>query len=166
LRRTAAAALAATLALGAAGCGNADDHDGDSRQPPAAARAAVVDYLTALQRKDYAAACAAVDAATAKDLRDAAVGEFRVRPGSASDRLKQVHTAHARAATCPGAMALVVEETGARLVGVVARARSAPLTYIGPVYAGNVALGDEDWGVERHGDGWRVIIDNVLPAGE
>ncbi|HEY6760509.1 MAG TPA: hypothetical protein VI318_13505 [Baekduia sp.] len=156
-------ALAAGLALmlGAAGCGSSGE---DDAQPPAAARVAVTGYLAALQHKDYNSACAALAGDAAKGLRDAALGGFRVRPGSASSRLAQVQAAHSRAATCPGVMALVAGESSASLHRVAAQAQSASLTWIGPARGGVASLGDQDW-VVAHRDGrWRIAADNVLPA--
>jgi hypothetical protein len=153
------AALVAALTLGAAGCGSSD------APPPATARAAVTDFLASLQHKDYNSACAALAGDAVKDLRSAALGSFRVRPGSASSRLEQVQAAHASAATCPGTLALVAGESSASLDRVAARAKTASLTWIGPSNGGVVSLGaDQDWVVERHDGRWRIISDNVLPA--
>jgi hypothetical protein len=154
-----AAGVAGAVVL--SGCGGAKA----PAVPPPEARQPVVDLLVALRSGRYDEACRAVSGEAVGQLRDAARGAYTVHPGTEAARLREVRSVAARTASCAGTMAIVAQESQASIGVIERRARTMPLSWIGP-RGGAVTLGaDEDYDVERRDGRWVVTVVNALPPG-
>jgi hypothetical protein len=154
--RTTAALVGAALI---AGCGASDDQ----RTPPPEVRAAVAAFMKDLRAGDYASACAALPADEIALIRQNALGAYRPRARTQAARLRQVQAVNASTRRCPRALALLASEIGPqRLDRVAARARTAPLSYLGPASVGTAQIADGAWTVRRHDGRWQVVGADAL----
>jgi hypothetical protein len=149
----------ATTGILAGGCGG---HDRGA--PPTEARQAVLSFLSHLQQRDSAGACALLRSPSSPDLRRSAAGAYIATATGLEARLAQIQAAHAKARTCPGALELIAGEIGpAKLARLTAQAHTLPIQWLGPGDTDtDIALGDQDWDLVR-GDGrWLVDGTNAL----
>ena len=129
--------------------------------PPKEARPAVVSFVQAVQERRFSEACGLLTPDARVDMRDLALGSFRVRPGTLAEREHQVAEAHDRARTCPGAIAMLTSVLGSKVADLRRGAASAQVSFL----FGRrelVVLDDEAWVVRRGDDGWRIETTNAI----
>lgn len=128
----------------------------------------IVSFLQAVQERRFPAACALLTSEAQADLRDLAIGAFRVTPGTLAARKRQVREAHDRARTCPGTLALLTSELGAKVTDLERGVLSAQVSFLFKRRE-IVVLDDEAWLVRRHHDVWKIettnAISDALPQG-
>jgi hypothetical protein len=129
--------------------------------PPEEARLAVTSFLQAVQERRFSEACGLVTTQAQADLRDLALGSFRVTEGPLAARERQVAEAHDRARTCPGTLALLVGELGSKVSALERGVASAHISFLFSQRQ-LVALDDQAWVVTRRDDDWMIASINAM----
>jgi hypothetical protein len=146
-------ALAMRLALAmycvvVAGCGS------EQPRPKVAPRATVLRFIDDLQARRMQEACAVLDPAEARNIRQNVIGDVRVPPGTPAERLRFIQRINAASKRCPVALGLLADQLDKQLPRI--RSAAAAATLSKPFPADLWMLGNQDWVVEpRNG---RLII--------
>jgi hypothetical protein len=142
----------------AGGCGGGSEES----VPPMEARQTIVSFLQAVQERRFPVACALLTSEAQADLRDLAIGSFRVTPGTLAARKRQVREAHDRARTCAGTLALLASELGS--TGVTDLQRGVASAQVSFLFKRRelVVLDDEAWVVRRRHDVWKIETTNAI----
>jgi hypothetical protein len=138
----------ALLCVVVAGCG------GEAQKPKVTARATVLRFIDDLQARRMQQACAVLDPAAARDIRQNVLGDVRVPSGTPAERLRYVQRINAASKRCPVVLGLLADQLDKQLPRIRSAAVSATLSK--PFPADLWMLGSESW-VVRSRDG-RLII--------